>query len=222
MPGQPRKRQRKSISRGTRSFPDIPASKTQQERTRDFVKEYKKTGDIVEACGLSGLSNGNAKMLIECHPELRADMTALLASCGVTPTLIVTQLRRLATSDIRKTHDKDGNPLSLHELDDDTAMAITKIRSYERSIEKKDGTEEKETTTEIALADREGPTRELAKMAGLASDRLEIANPRGEKFNINNEGPTETRDQIIASLLALVIPKKDPPPAAKSSKTKEK
>lgn len=205
---------RKSAAGGRRSYPDVLVTKTQQERARDFVVEYKKTGDIAEACGLSGLSNGRAKMLIETHPELREDISLLLAKCGVTPELVITELRRIASYDPKQMLDANGNVLPMQQWPEDLTRAVSGMDVSRREY-RDDSTE---TTHKPRFADKLGPLKELARMSALASDRVEIANAPGQKFGITNDAPAETKDQIIASLLSLVAPKKDPPPAEKAKR----
>ncbi len=187
---------------------------THRDKCEAFVREYKKTGSIALASKHSGLSNGQGADLVRNHPDLRADISALLAECGVTPTLIATELRRLATFDPRQMLDADGRVRPMQDWPEDLARAVQGMDVGFREF--KD--ESTEVTHKPRFADKLGPLKELARMSAMASDRIEIANPPGQKFSVNNEGSLETRDQVIASLLALVAPKKDPPPAPKSSK----
>lgn len=197
---------------------DIPAKKTQRERVHDFVAAYKKTGDLSEAITTSGLSRGHAVDLVASHPELREDISSILVRCGVTPDLIAQELRRIATFNPKDMLDENGLMRPMHQWPDDLARAVQGMDVSRR--EYKD--DSVEVTHKPRFADKLGPLRELAKMSAMASDRLEIANPKGEKFTINNDGPTETRDQIIASLLSMVAPKKDPPAADAKSKSSKK
>lgn len=194
-----------------RKVADIPATRTHREKVTEFVEEYKKTGSITDACRLSGLSNGHAKDLIQCHPELREDISSLLARCGVTPEVVVTELRRIATYDPRQMLDESGETRPMQEWPEDLARAVSGMDVVTRRYEHENAPDTVETTHKPRFADKLGPLKELARMAGLAADRIEIANPRGEKFGIHNDAPAETKDQIIASLLAIVAPKKDPP-----------
>lgn len=215
-----KKRTAKKASKRTRAKRSAPRGEPKKEllkerpfrtKVEDFVRTYKATGDLSEAVAKSGLSRGRAVELIQIHPELREDVSSVLADCGVTPQFIVRQYMRLASSDPRRAFDEKGNLKTVPEMDDDLAAAITEVTSSAREYERKDGRSETETTTKIRLVGKETALRELSKLSQLVEEpTLRVGNAPGEKFELNNGTPQETRADVIASLLSMIVPKPDP------------
>jgi len=181
---------------------------TSKERNAKFVQIYKTTGDIIQAGAEARLSQGEAKMLVQSHPELREDIISLLNRLGCTPERIVTEMRRIAFSDPRQLVDAGGKQLPLHQWPEDFARAISGM-DVTHSTELRDGEPvATETTYKPRLWDKGSQLKELAKMQAIAgSDGVRVGNQPGETFR--GDG-TETREAIMLSLLALVTPTKDP------------
>ena len=61
----------------------------------------------------------------KANDALEADRLAVVQEeTGITLQRVVKEIARLALFDARKMFDSDGRPLSIHELDDDTAAAV--------------------------------------------------------------------------------------------------
>ena len=148
----------------------------------------------VEACRLQ--DNPNVSLRIEQLRNLH------LRRHQVTVDRVVAELGKLAFLDIRKAFDEDGNLKPIHELDDDTAAAISGLEVDKKVSKMTDENGEPMVESylhKIKLSDKKGALDSLAKTLGLFVDKTEISGPNG--------GPivsTTSDDAIIAQALALL------------------
>lgn len=95
-----------------------------------------------------------AVTLLQRHPEVVARIRHLikerLAVEGVTPQRTRREIARLAHSDGRKLFNADGSPKAIHEIDDDTAAAISSI-TYEQRMRGRGDAAEPILVTKIKL-----------------------------------------------------------------------
>ena len=100
---------------------------------------------------------------------------------------VLAEYAKLAFLDIRKAFDEDGNLVPIHEMDDDTAAAITglEVEEVRATVEVDEGLEaqphggalrrsrERQTVgrlKKVKLSDKKGALDSLAKYLGLFSD----------------------------------------------------
>lgn len=101
-----------------------------------FVKEYLKDLNATQAAIRAGYAEKNAgivgyqllqKTLISDAIQAQKDKRAERTDISIDRVLL--EYKRLATFDLRKAFGPDGELLPIHELDDDTAAAISAIES---------------------------------------------------------------------------------------------
>lgn len=85
---------------------------------------------------------------------------------------VIKESARLAFFDPRKLFDENGNPKSIHELDDDTAACIGGIDIVERSVGDKEDLEF-ETVKKIKIWDKNSAIDKLGKYFKLFTDRVQ-------------------------------------------------
>lgn len=87
---------------------------------------------------------------------------------------------RLAFVDLRKAYDDEGNLKPIKELDDDTAAAVAGIDVESRTL-KVSGTDTAVVTRtkKLKLYDKKGALDSLAKIMGMATDRVEVTGKDG-------------------------------------------
>lgn len=99
--------------------------------------------------------------------ELRAKS---LAATEVTAERVIAELARLAFFDIRKVTDKDGNPLPIQELDDETAKAVVGLDIVQFG----NADAGRGAIMKVKMADKLGALTTLARHHGLLNDKLKI------------------------------------------------
>lgn len=115
------------------------------EAKRRFVAEFVKDGNATQAAIRAGYSEATAgqqgsrllkdvriKQAIE-HAQ-KAIISQIQAETGITLERTLREIARLAFFDPRKMFDKDGKPLQIQDLDDDTAAAIAGVDVLEEYI----------------------------------------------------------------------------------------
>jgi phage terminase small subunit len=99
-----------------------------------FVAEYLKDHNATQAAIRAGYSAKTAysqgQRLLK-HVEVKArvgkGMGKLMSNLEITAERVLKERARLAFFDVRKLLDATGRPLSIHQLDDDTAAAVAGI-----------------------------------------------------------------------------------------------
>jgi phage terminase small subunit len=156
-----------------------------QER---FAQRYVELGNASEAYRQSydasamkpETINRSAKELLDNH-KVAARIEGLqdlaLKRHQVTIDRVIAEYARLAFLDVRKAFNDQGDLLPIHEIDDDTAAAISGIEC-EAIIEGRDRTPVG-TLKKIKLADKKGALDSIAKYLGMFIDKTEITGKDG-------------------------------------------
>lgn len=102
---------------------------------------------------------------------------------------VLSQLSRLAHSDIRRIHDENGNLKRIEDLDDDTAMAIQSVKVTTQKIPGSGRGEdaEYENVIEYKMADKRGAADLLGKHLRLWVERVEHSGRVGGLTHIESE-----------------------------------
>lgn len=187
-----------------------------------FAQKYIETGNASEAYRLAYDADGmkpttinrNAHALLE-NSKVAARVAGLkerqLKRHDISIDRVLTELGRLAFLDIRRAFDEVGNLKPIHELDDDTAAAISGLEVEVRrvpgeadeemegqphggSLRRQHGTAAR--LHKIKLSDKKGALDSLAKHLGMFVDRTEITGKDG--------GPVELSDAKAALLRGVV------------------
>jgi phage terminase small subunit len=108
---------------------------------------------------------------------------------SVTIDRVVAEYVKLAFLDIRKVFDEDGNLKPIHEMDDDTAAAISGLE-VEKVISKIVGEDLQSHTHKIKLSDKKGALDSLAKYLGMFND--------GVTLNVSTQ-PLPAQDKALLS-----------------------
>jgi phage terminase small subunit len=124
---------RKSAPPAQESAKTSPAKPTRELNDRQtlFVEHYVQTLNAKQSAIKAGYSEKTAEQqgyqLLQ-KPSVQAAISEISEkrskAIGLTTERLLQEAMRLAFFDIRKLVDKDGNPLPLNQLDDDTAAAI--------------------------------------------------------------------------------------------------
>ena len=87
---------------------------------------------------------------------------------------VLQEIAKLAFFDPRKLFDKDGRPLSVPELDDDTAMAVAGLEVYEEFDGEGDDRKAVGQTRKIKIADKGINLERLGKHLKLFTDKVQV------------------------------------------------
>lgn len=85
---------------------------------------------------------------------------------GITAEKLFLEIGRLAFSDVRKLFDSDGQLRPVHQLDDDTAAAISSVEVVVKPKKGDDGSQEVEHIHKIRLWDKNSALDKIAKHLG--------------------------------------------------------
>lgn len=99
---------------------------------------------------------------------------------GITAERVLTEYARLAFFDIRKAFDDEGRLKSIHDLDDDTAAAISGIETEDLYEGKGESREHVGRLHKIKHSDKKAALDSIAKHIGLLKD----AQPGGVTLNL--------------------------------------
>lgn len=109
-----------------------PLNARQRSFISEFIKDKSATLAYMRAYGCSKENAQRAGPRLMTHVGVKAEIDRLLSEmvetakheAGITLERVLRELARIAFFDPRKLFDKDGNPLRITDLDDDTAAAI--------------------------------------------------------------------------------------------------
>lgn len=145
-------------------------------RQRRFIEEYIVDGNGTQAAIRAGYSRNTAneqasRLLAKIN--IRAEVERLQQEAaqraGVTLDWIMERYKRIANADIRKAFKPDGTLKAVHELDDETAAALSGI-----DVEQlKAGVAEIGRTTKVRRWDPTKALDSLTRMLGGFKDRVE-------------------------------------------------
>lgn len=153
--------------------PKAPKKKgrSAKQRQQDFIEAYLSNGgNATEAAIAAGYSRSSARrqghrMTTNVHilSELDKRREVVFDNLKITTERILKERARLAFYDPRKFLDKDGEPIPLHLLDDDTAAVICGIK-----ISQTGGGDVPVTTIkEYKVADKNASLTSLEKQRGM-------------------------------------------------------
>lgn len=108
------------------------------------------------------------------RPNVQARIAELrkesMEKTNVTAERVIAELAKIAFFDIRKVVDKDGNPLPIQELDEDTAKAMVGLDVVQFG----NADAGRGTVLKVKMADKLGALTTLARHHGLLNDKLKI------------------------------------------------
>ena len=193
-------------------------------RYEKFAQHYaihrKAKAAATEAGFPSGTDARAILMRREVGLRLKEIWGLAMDNVGLTPDVVMQQLRNFAFPDVRRLYDEKGDFLPVHELDDETAATITAI-DVETRMERVGANEFTPVkTTKIRRVDPMPALGILAKhfkivgdegeginaLANALADRLKTARQRA--FNRPSNTPSDIEDARIIPRRALV----DTPP----------
>lgn len=129
---------------------------------------------------------------------------------------IIAEYEKLAFFDVRKLFDEDGNPKSLHELDDDTAAAVAGfdldvevIKPEQAEIDAAAAKGDEPPTAElhkyvkkIKLSEKKAALDSLSKIEGMFIEKHEHTGKDGAPIEMKDEGLT---DMELARRVAFLL-----------------
>jgi phage terminase small subunit len=155
-----------------------------------FCLKYIETGNASEAYrhayDAEGMKpetvNRTAKELLD-NPKIAARLQEIKAAHlkrhGVTIDRVLSEFAKLAFLDIRKAFDESGNLKPIHELDDDTAAAISGLE-VDKKVSKFTDDEGNPLVEshlhKLKLSDKKGALDSLAKYLGMFADAGVVVN----------------------------------------------
>lgn len=179
-------------------------------RQRSFVAEYLKdknaTHAYMRAYGSTKETAMRAGPRLMEHVGVKAEIDRHLSEivevakhqAGITLERVLTELARIAFFDPRKLFDKEGNPVAVHQLDDDTAAVIAGLDVLEQY--ESDGAGGKQLVGHVKkwkLATKDGALDKLMKhLGGYAKDNAQ--KPPAE-------APAVVDPREVASRLAFIL-----------------
>lgn len=176
-----------------------------------FVEAKGSTSEALRILEERGAPTKGTMLLTRNNPvrqAAEAKLQEILDAAGVDPVRTLTEVRRIAYSDVRHLYRDDGSLREPHELSDDAAAAISSVKVKIRRYTSRSGDDEEEETREIKAWDKNSALKDLLRVQRLMPEQHEHSGPKGGPIPI--DGPQESRSDIMASLLAMVKPKGDP------------
>lgn len=149
-----------------------------------FCREYLVDLNAAQASIRAGYSPKTAKeqghrLLTNAHIQqaIQEHRAHHAANTGLSIERVLLEAQRLAFFDIRKLVDKDGNPIPVNQLDDDTAAAIQGLELASERSRDEEGTET--TVRKYKVADKNSALERLFKHLGLFERDNKQSNPGG-------------------------------------------
>lgn len=175
-------------------------------RQRRFVDEYLidlnatqaairagyKAGPGTDVQGVRLLANARVKELIAERMKAREQRTQ------ITQDAVLQELARLAFFDVRRLVGPDGNPLSIHQLDDDTARAVVGL-DVAKVGNMMIGVGE---VLKFKIADKRAALVDLGKHLGMFKDKVELSGPGGSPLQVATVDPSKLSTETLAEIMA--------------------
>lgn len=113
----------------------------------------------------------------------------------ITQDVVVRELARIGLSDIRKLMTPGGNLADIHDIDDDTARAVSSVEVVVKPTggEDEDGNRAVEHVHKIKLWDKNSALEKLGKHLGMFIDRSEVVS---RNYVISDEPESDTDDWL--------------------------
>lgn len=161
-------------------------------RHQRFVAEYlidQNASAAYKRAGYSAKGNSaevNAARLLrnaQIREAIEAKLTKTLAKLELTSERVLQEVARIAFFDPRKLFDAQGEPLSITELDDDTAGAIAGLESAtERGKPDADGNADMTYIRKYKIADKNTALGNALKVLGLLREKVEVTDTTPEEY----------------------------------------
>ena len=168
-----------------------------QER---FIAEYLIDLNATQAAIRAGYSKHTARKIgsenlskSDIQQAISERRQLLSEKAGITTERVLKEYGRLAFLDIRKIFDEKGNLIPLHQLDDDTAAAISGLEVERRVSSFGDDSGEpliESKTHKIKLSDKKGALDSISRHLGMFNDKLSVT---------NTNAPLEDQDKAMIS-----------------------
>lgn len=147
-----------------------------------FVDEYLVDLNATRAATRAGYSAKTAHRIGAENMQKPAVLAALAdrlaarrARVEVTQDMVVDELRKLAFFDARKFFDREGRPLALVDLDDDTAGAVVGLEVFEEFAGVGEDREKVGEVKKYKLADKTKAIELLGRHLQMFTDNLKVA-----------------------------------------------
>lgn len=180
------------------------------EKQKAFVREYLIDLNATQAAIRAGYSETTAGSIGHENlkkPEIQnsiAEAKAKLAEAsGITLERVQKEYARLAFLDIRKAFDEEGRLKSIHEMDDDTAAAISGLEVETLSEGKGADREVVGRLHKIKLSDKRAALDSITKLFGWVIDKQQISG----SLEVVDATPLETARRIAFILSQATQPK---------------
>lgn len=155
------------------------------EKQARFVQEYLKDLNASQAAKRAGYGAPYERRGYEVlkNPKvaalIKAEQAKIREEAGIEARDVVRQVAAIVFADPRKTVDKKGVPLGLHQLDDATAAAVASYKVTEG---------EQSRTVEVKFWDKNSAAEKLMKHLGLfEKDNRQRADPLAELVQMLHE-----------------------------------
>jgi phage terminase small subunit len=155
-----------------------PISPKQARFVAEYLIDLNASKAAIRA-GYSPKTAGSQAFDLLKKPEIVAEVDRQrqihAENTGLTVERVLKEAMRLAFFDVRKLVDKDGNPIPVSELDDDTAAAIQGLELASERSRDEDGQET--TVRKYKVADKNSAIERLFKHLGLFDKDNKQKNP---------------------------------------------
>ncbi len=163
------------------------------DKQQRFVEEYLIDLNATQAAIRAGYSEESARS-IGCENLTKPDIQSAIAesramlsiAAQVTQERVLREYAKLAFLDIRKAFDDEGNLRPIHELDDDTAAAISGIEIDVKSTEVDGTTLNSSRIHKLKLSDKKAALDSIGRHLGMFTDKTEISGPDGGPIKTDN------------------------------------
>lgn len=178
---------------------DLPELTDKQEM---FCRQYIIDFNGAQAAIRAGYSANSAKEIASetlTKPNVKARIEYLKShvfeAVGITQASVYQELARIAMFDIRKAYNENGSLKKIHELDDNTAAAVSGVKVNEIF----EGSGEDRTrigeTVELKLTSKIAAIENIVKIAGWnAPVKNEVSGPGGGPIQTANEHQVTFKD----------------------------
>lgn len=156
-------------------------AKNMTKKQEIFVAEYLTDLNATRAAIAAGYSKKGAEQtgsVLLRNPKV-AELIATksekrLQKLEISAEKVLQEIAKLAFFDPRKLFDKEGRPLSVPELDDDTAMAVAGLEVYEEYSGQGEDRKAIGLTRKIKIADKGINLERLGKHLKLFTDKVQV------------------------------------------------
>jgi phage terminase small subunit len=165
-------------------------------KQRRFVEEYLIDKNATQAAIRAGYSKKTAANIgyenvrkPEIAAEIESGLASLSEKTGITAERVIRELGKLAFVDMRRLFTDTGQLVSVTELDDDTAAALSSVEVVTRLVpgsENEDGLKDVEHIHKIKVWDKRAALVDLGKHLGLFPTNVELTGKDG--------GPVQFKD----------------------------